>query len=151
MRLRGDCCWKGLAATVLVQTGAGILGVWAAHAMFDLPAYIGARLGDLLIWQARVGEDGALELLEVQPPGGAPYPATAITWHAANAPLAGRAVTGSADRTASGPRPGPASRALSSKTPRQATPIRVRGGTEEGGPPARAREGPQDPHRSRPR
>jgi glycerol uptake facilitator-like aquaporin len=37
MRLRGDCCWKGLAATVAVQIGAGILGVWAAHAMFDLP------------------------------------------------------------------------------------------------------------------
>lgn len=37
MRLRGDCCWRGLAATVAVQTGAGILGVWAAHAMFDLP------------------------------------------------------------------------------------------------------------------
>jgi glycerol uptake facilitator-like aquaporin len=37
MRLRGDCCWNGLAATVAVQVGAGILGVWAAHAMFDLP------------------------------------------------------------------------------------------------------------------
>jgi glycerol uptake facilitator-like aquaporin len=37
MRLRGDCCWKGLAATVAVQVVAGILGVWAAHAMFDLP------------------------------------------------------------------------------------------------------------------
>ena len=37
MRLRGDCCWKGLAATVAVQVLAGILGVWAAHAMFDLP------------------------------------------------------------------------------------------------------------------
>ncbi len=37
MRLRGDCCWKGLTATVAVQLGAGILGVWAAHAMFGLP------------------------------------------------------------------------------------------------------------------
>ena len=37
MRLRGDCCWTGLAATVAVQLGAGILGVWAAHAMFDQP------------------------------------------------------------------------------------------------------------------
>jgi glycerol uptake facilitator-like aquaporin len=37
MRLRGDCCWKGLAATVAVQVAAGVLGVWAAHAMFDLP------------------------------------------------------------------------------------------------------------------
>lgn len=37
MRLRGDCCWKGLAATVAVQIGAGVLGVWAAHTMFDLP------------------------------------------------------------------------------------------------------------------
>lgn len=37
MRLRGDCCWKGLAATVAVQLGAGVLGVWAAHLMFDLP------------------------------------------------------------------------------------------------------------------
>lgn len=37
MRLRGDCCWKGLAVTVAVQVLAGILGVWAVHAMFDLP------------------------------------------------------------------------------------------------------------------
>ncbi len=37
MRLRGDCCWNGLAATVAIQVAAGILGVWAAHAMFDLP------------------------------------------------------------------------------------------------------------------
>lgn len=37
MRLRGDCCWKGLAATIAVQLGAGILGVWAAHAMFGQP------------------------------------------------------------------------------------------------------------------
>ena len=37
MRLRGECCWKGVAAIVAVQLGAGILGVWAAHAMFDLP------------------------------------------------------------------------------------------------------------------
>lgn len=39
MRLRGDCCWRGLAATVAVQIGAGVLGVWAAHAMFDLPIW----------------------------------------------------------------------------------------------------------------
>ncbi len=37
MRLRGNCCWKGLLATVAVQLLAGILGVWAAHLMFDLP------------------------------------------------------------------------------------------------------------------
>lgn len=37
MRLRGDCCWKGLAAVVAVQVCAGIAGVWTAHAMFDLP------------------------------------------------------------------------------------------------------------------
>lgn len=37
MRLRGDCCWKGFAATVAVQLGAGVIGVWAAHLMFDLP------------------------------------------------------------------------------------------------------------------
>lgn len=36
-RLRGDSDWPGLAATVLVQLLGGILGVWAAHAMFDLP------------------------------------------------------------------------------------------------------------------
>lgn len=36
MRLRGDCCWKGLAATIAVQLGAGVLGVWCAHAMFGL-------------------------------------------------------------------------------------------------------------------
>jgi len=37
MRLRGDCCWKGLAATIAVQIAAGILGVWSAHAMFGEP------------------------------------------------------------------------------------------------------------------
>jgi glycerol uptake facilitator-like aquaporin len=37
MRLRGDCCWKGLPLTIAVQIAAGIVGVWAAHLMFDLP------------------------------------------------------------------------------------------------------------------
>lgn len=37
MRLRGDCCWKGLAATIAVQVAAGIFGVWSAHAMFGEP------------------------------------------------------------------------------------------------------------------
>ncbi len=39
-----------------------------------LSPHIGARLGDLLVWQARVGEDGAFELLEVQPAGGKRMP-----------------------------------------------------------------------------
>jgi methionyl-tRNA formyltransferase len=34
-----------------------------------LSPHIGARLGDLLVWRARVGEDGAFEPLEVQPAG----------------------------------------------------------------------------------
>lgn len=47
MRLRGDCCWKGLAATVTVQVLAGILGVWTVHAMFDLPVLqLSAKLRD---------------------------------------------------------------------------------------------------------
>ncbi|MCZ8324950.1 MAG: aquaporin family protein [Sphingomonadaceae bacterium] len=37
MRLRGECCWKGAALVVLAQVAAGVLGVWLAHAMFDLP------------------------------------------------------------------------------------------------------------------
>lgn len=37
MRLRGDCSWKDAAAVMIVQVCAGILGVWLAHAMFDLP------------------------------------------------------------------------------------------------------------------
>jgi glycerol uptake facilitator-like aquaporin len=37
MRLRGECCWKGAAAFVAAQLAGGILGVWAAHAMFELP------------------------------------------------------------------------------------------------------------------
>lgn len=36
MRLRGDCCWKGTAGYIAAQLGGGILGVWAAHGMFDL-------------------------------------------------------------------------------------------------------------------
>jgi glycerol uptake facilitator-like aquaporin len=39
MRLRGDGSWKGLAATIAVQIGAGVIGVWAAHAMFDSPIW----------------------------------------------------------------------------------------------------------------
>ena len=35
-----------------------------------LSPHIGARLGDLLVWRARVGQDGAFEPLEVQPAGG---------------------------------------------------------------------------------
>ncbi len=36
-RLRGDGSWKVLAATIAVQTLAGIAGVWTVHAMFDVP------------------------------------------------------------------------------------------------------------------
>jgi methionyl-tRNA formyltransferase len=35
-----------------------------------LSPHIGARLDDLIVWRARVGEDGAFEPLEVQPAGG---------------------------------------------------------------------------------
>jgi len=35
-----------------------------------LSPHIGARLGDLIVWRARVREDGAFEPLEVQPAGG---------------------------------------------------------------------------------
>jgi methionyl-tRNA formyltransferase len=35
-----------------------------------LSPHIGARLGDLLIWRARVAEDGSFEPVEVQPAGG---------------------------------------------------------------------------------
>lgn len=37
MRLRGDGTWMDAAAIITAQIGAGILGVWLAHAMFDLP------------------------------------------------------------------------------------------------------------------
>jgi methionyl-tRNA formyltransferase len=35
-----------------------------------LSPHIGARLGDLLVWRARVNEEGAFEPVEVQPAGG---------------------------------------------------------------------------------
>jgi methionyl-tRNA formyltransferase len=35
-----------------------------------LSPHIGARLGDLIVWRARVAEDGAFEPLDVQPAGG---------------------------------------------------------------------------------
>ncbi len=35
-----------------------------------LSPHIGARLGDLIVWPARVGEDGSFEPVEVQPAGG---------------------------------------------------------------------------------
>ena len=39
-----------------------------------LSPHIGARLGDLIVWRARVGEDGSFEPLEVQPAGGRRMP-----------------------------------------------------------------------------
>jgi methionyl-tRNA formyltransferase len=35
-----------------------------------LSPHIGARLGDVIVWRAHVGDDGAFEPLEVQPAGG---------------------------------------------------------------------------------
>jgi methionyl-tRNA formyltransferase len=35
-----------------------------------LSPHIGARLGDLIVWQAKVGDDGSFEPVEVQPAGG---------------------------------------------------------------------------------
>jgi methionyl-tRNA formyltransferase len=35
-----------------------------------LSPHIGARLDDLIVWRARVSEDGSFEPVEVQPPGG---------------------------------------------------------------------------------
>jgi methionyl-tRNA formyltransferase len=35
-----------------------------------LSPHIGARLGDLIVWQARVAQDGSFEPVEVQPAGG---------------------------------------------------------------------------------
>jgi methionyl-tRNA formyltransferase len=35
-----------------------------------LSPHIGARLGDLIVWRARVGEDGSFEPVDVQPAGG---------------------------------------------------------------------------------
>jgi glycerol uptake facilitator-like aquaporin len=36
-RMRGECGSREAAAVMLVQIMAGVLGVWLAHAMFDLP------------------------------------------------------------------------------------------------------------------
>jgi glycerol uptake facilitator-like aquaporin len=36
MRLRGDANWAELIARIIAQLGGGILGVWAAHAMFGM-------------------------------------------------------------------------------------------------------------------
>jgi methionyl-tRNA formyltransferase len=35
-----------------------------------LSPHIGARMGDVIVWKARVDDNGAFEPLEVQPPGG---------------------------------------------------------------------------------
>ena len=39
-----------------------------------LSPHIGARLGDLMVWRAQVGKDGAFEPVEVQPAGGKRMP-----------------------------------------------------------------------------
>jgi glycerol uptake facilitator-like aquaporin len=36
---RGDLSWREAAPYIAVQLGFGILGVWAAHLMFDLPIF----------------------------------------------------------------------------------------------------------------
>jgi methionyl-tRNA formyltransferase len=41
-----------------------------ANRVRALSPHIGARLGDLLVWRAQVGEDGSFEPVEVQPAGG---------------------------------------------------------------------------------
>lgn len=47
MRLRGDSNWQGLAMTVAAQLIGGMLGVWTAQAMFDLPVLqVSAHLRD---------------------------------------------------------------------------------------------------------
>jgi glycerol uptake facilitator-like aquaporin len=37
MATRGELAWREVLPYILVQTGFGILGAWAAHVMFDLP------------------------------------------------------------------------------------------------------------------
>jgi methionyl-tRNA formyltransferase len=39
-----------------------------------LSPHVGARLGELIVWRAGVGEDGSFEPFEVQPPGGRRMP-----------------------------------------------------------------------------
>jgi methionyl-tRNA formyltransferase len=39
-----------------------------------LSPHIGARLGDLIVWRARVGEDGSFQPVDVQPAGGRRMP-----------------------------------------------------------------------------
>jgi glycerol uptake facilitator-like aquaporin len=39
MRLRGEGTWPGFAAMVAMQSLGGVLGVWTAHLMFDLPLW----------------------------------------------------------------------------------------------------------------
>jgi len=41
-----------------------------ANRVRALSPHIGAKLGDLIVWKARVAEDGSFEPLEVQPAGG---------------------------------------------------------------------------------
>ncbi len=49
-----------------------------AHELVDrvraLSPHIGARLGDLIVWKARVGRNGSFEAVEVQPGGGRRMP-----------------------------------------------------------------------------
>ena len=43
-------------------------------AKLDAPVRAALRLGDLIVWRARVGEGGAFEPVEVQPAGGRRMP-----------------------------------------------------------------------------
>jgi glycerol uptake facilitator-like aquaporin len=39
MAMRGDLAWRDFLRFLLAQLLGGVLGVWAAHAMFDLPIF----------------------------------------------------------------------------------------------------------------
>lgn len=103
LAMRGDIAWSTLPGYVLVQFIGAIAGVWAAHAMFDLPILemaTKARGGGHLMWSEFVATAGLLGVIllcsrlrsDSTPHAVAAY-ITAAYWFTASTSFANPAVT----------------------------------------------------------
>jgi glycerol uptake facilitator-like aquaporin len=103
MAASGDLPWRELPGYMLVQFVGAVLGVWAAHAMFDLPVLelsTKARPGMNLMWSEFVATSGLLGVVFVgsrHRAASVPYAVaayiTAAYWFTASTSFANPAVT----------------------------------------------------------
>lgn len=103
LAIRGDLAWPVLPGYVIAQIIGAVVGVWATHAMFDLPILevaTKARPGGHLIWSEFVATAGLVGIVllcsrfrnESTPHAVAAY-ITAAYWFTASTSFANPAVT----------------------------------------------------------